>query len=774
MPSSEQLAQQALSTGDFQEAVNLFKRALESGPTFRKWSGLAVTYENLQAWPEARWASHKALELDIRDTRMLALQKRVDTNEAYEKKVSSRRGVSFRVHSDQIQIKKGKKWEEFTIRGINLGLGLPGYFPGEFAVMSGTYLKWFAMMHDAGFNTVRIYTLHPPAFYHALALHNQASVKKLYLIQEIWLELPDDNDFNATKYSSYVTQQVHKAVDAIYGNLTLPPMRGNPEGHYIDDVSQWTHSFLLGREWETCAVALYNTMMKNEKGDYFGEYIAMIGGTPFERWIAAQCDMIQGYETNMYGDSHPVSVVNWPTLDPLEHKSEASYYEGLKRQGLISAPPDVCQMDEDVEQLDSAKFKSVQGGGIYATYHVYPYYPDFLLVEGLESKNPYGEYLKKLKHHHQGMPIVIGEFGVPSSRDAAHWHPLGWNHGGLNEKAQGEINVQMMKTIFETGFSGAILFSWFDEWFKNNRLFVPYHLPRERRSLWFNAQNAEQTFGLLAMYPGYPDKKCTLSGNTREWNEAQILYEGAVQCKAMSDEGFLYLQLMTKEKIDFDTSSFLICLGTCGDTQGEYRLPVSSELLSPIPLTFCIELSGKEKSRILITAPYDKYLNHESKVIRPIASIQGGWVEMVQCVNERRLSKDLKTFYPPRFITMSPLRFGTLLSESPDSNSLSDFYYEGNTIEVRLPWALLNVTDPSSKSVLWVDHQGAYRKTEGINVVLLKQSSQAYHFIPRSGKKEDVQMIQWDEWNTPTYHTHLKESYGIVKKYLHSAGEEKK
>lgn len=92
MSSSEELAEKALSNGDFQEAVNLFKRALESGQTFQKWSGLAVAYENLQAWPEARWASHKALDLDTRDTRMPALQKRVDANEANEKKSRQQRG----------------------------------------------------------------------------------------------------------------------------------------------------------------------------------------------------------------------------------------------------------------------------------------------------------------------------------------------------------------------------------------------------------------------------------------------------------------------------------------------------------------------------------------------------------------------------------------------------------------------------------------------------------------------------------------------------------
>ncbi|MDP2076471.1 MAG: hypothetical protein Q8J85_00360 [Sulfuricurvum sp.] len=765
MPSIEHLAKQALTNKDFQEAVNLFKRALERNQTPDIWSGLAIAYENLHAWPEARWASYKALELDSSNTSMPILQKRIEAKEANEEKSTHASGVFFRVAGEQIQINKAKKWEEFTVRGINLGLGLPGFYPGEFAITRGTYLEWFALMQEAGFNTVRIYTLHPPAFYRALAIHNQKSVKKLYLIQEIWLELPEDNDFNGIDYSSYVTRQIRNAVDAIYGNLILLPTRGNPEGHYVDDVSQWTHSFLLGREWETCAVSLYNTMMKHKEEDYLGKFIKIKKGTPFETWIAAQCDAIQTYETTHYRDSHPVSVVNWPTLDPLEHWSEASYYDGLKSQGLITTVPDECQMDEDVEQLDLAKFSSIQGGGIYATYHVYPYYPDFLLVEDLASGNPYGAYLKKLKTHHKGMPIVIGEFGVPSSRDAAHWHPLGWNHGGLSEKEQGEINVKLIKTIFETGLSGEVLFSWFDEWFKNNRLFVPYHLPAHRRALWFNAQNAEQTFGLLGMYPGYPNKKCTLSANSQEWEDAQLLYEGNVQCKAMSDEGFLYFQLKSKEKIDFDTSSFLIGLGTCGDTQGEHRLPLKSELLSPVALTFCIELSGKKKSRILITAPYDKYLNHTSKVIRPITSIQGGWVEMVQCVNERRLSKDLKRFYPPRFITMSPLRFGTLLCTSPAFNSLSDFYYDENTIEVRLPWALLNVTDPSSKSVLWMDNESSYRKTDGINVVLLDQSSQTPQFTPISGQKKDVKAYQWDEWNTPTYHTEIKESYKAVKEY---------
>jgi Flp pilus assembly protein TadD len=75
MQRSDWLAAKALSNGDFQEAVNLFKRAMEEGQTAQRWFGLATAYENLQAWPEARWASHKALELNPTDIGIVTLQK---------------------------------------------------------------------------------------------------------------------------------------------------------------------------------------------------------------------------------------------------------------------------------------------------------------------------------------------------------------------------------------------------------------------------------------------------------------------------------------------------------------------------------------------------------------------------------------------------------------------------------------------------------------------------------------------------------------------------
>ena len=61
--------------------------------------------------------------------------------------------------------------------------------------------------------------------------------------------------------------------------------------------------------------------------------------------------------------------------------------------------------------------------GWFASYHAYPYYPDFMLYDpgydrarSREGRSNYFGYLKELKRHHAGMPLVISEYGVPSSR----------------------------------------------------------------------------------------------------------------------------------------------------------------------------------------------------------------------------------------------------------------------------------------------------------------------------------------------------------------------
>ena len=115
-----------------------------------------------------------------------------------------------------------------------------------------------------------------------------------------------------------------------------------------------------------------------------------------------------------------MSFSSWPTLDPLHHRTEGS------------------GGDEDTQHVDLANLDvSRAPAGFFASYHAYPYYPDFMMLDpgygkarSPEGRSSYFGYLRELVQHHAAIPTVISEYGVPSSRGTAHLHPLGWGHGG--------------------------------------------------------------------------------------------------------------------------------------------------------------------------------------------------------------------------------------------------------------------------------------------------------------------------------------------------------
>src|SRR5690606_10594302 len=67
----------------------------------------------------------------------------------------------------------------------------------------------------------------------------------------------------------------------------------------------------------------------------------------------------------------------------------------------------------------------------------------------------YFGYLRDLVRHHAGLPVVIAEFGVPSSRGLAHWQPQGLTHGGLDERAHAAATARLAAEIRDAGAAGA-------------------------------------------------------------------------------------------------------------------------------------------------------------------------------------------------------------------------------------------------------------------------------------------------------------------------------
>jgi hypothetical protein len=382
--------------------------------------------------------------------------------------------------------------------GVNLGSTTPGHQPGELSISAAQYRSWFAAMGWLGIRVVRIYTIHPPAFYTELARHNAENPDRpLYLMQGVYL--PDESYITEQNlYDPAVTtpfqREIADAAAAVSGHLTRSPERGRAGGIWNTDVTQWLIGWIVGVEMDPYAGAASdrrNASRPATDGRYFR---STPDATPTERWLAARMDELAGCQARA-GLSQPIAFVNWPSTDPLRH-------------------PEEPLAQEDLLQLDANHVRPTPAwpAGTFASYHAYPYYPDFqryepplLTFRYAGRPDPYAGYLTALRRHHGDMPTLITEFGVPSSIGSAHNGPLGRSQGDHSEQGAMRIDAELLRLIKDQGLAGGFLFGWTDEWFKFTWNTIT-HQDGERRQLWHDPLTNEQNFGLLAMdAAGSPD-----------------------------------------------------------------------------------------------------------------------------------------------------------------------------------------------------------------------------------------------------------------------------
>lgn len=284
---------------------------------------------------------------------------------------------------------------------------------------------------------------------------------------------------------------------------------GHASGKFEADVSPYVLGWVVGIEWDPYTVKATNDAhpgMKPFQGTYFQ---AASGASPFESWLAQMLDTL-AQEDMKFGWQHPVSFTNWVTTDPLTHPNEPSDTEDL-----VSVDP--------MQVRPQAGWKA----GYFASYHIYPYYPDLLRYEEKYQTykdsegniNPYAGYLHELREHHKGIPLIVAEYGVPSSRGMAHYGPLNRNQGMHSEKEQGEIDADLYRSIYNENLDGAVLFAWQDEWFKITWNTMELDSPIDRRPMWRNMLTNEEHFGLLAVEPGKSQEDTiVLDGKTDDWD----------------------------------------------------------------------------------------------------------------------------------------------------------------------------------------------------------------------------------------------------------------
>ena len=656
----------------------------------------------------------------------------------------------------------------FEIRGVNMGIGLPGKWATDYAVDKETYLRWFGYIKEMGANTIRVYTILQDDFYNAFYEYNESNPEDpLYLIHGVWVNDYIQNshrDAYDPDFRDQFIEDCKTVVDILHGQKKLSLGYGLGSGSYHKDISEWVIGYILGVEWEDVTVA-YTNHKYPEKNFYEGRYMYTTeDASPFEAMLCEVGDKIIEYESKRYKNQRLVAFSNWPTTDPFD------YPEDITRFFMKCAKVDV----EHIKTTD--EFIS----GHFASYHVYPYYPDYL--EYIDDKtgysytddgrvNTYLTYLKTLTNHHS-IPVVISEYGVSTGRGMAQIdRNTGRNQGNMSEKEQGQAIIDCYKDIMEAGCAGSCVFTWQDEWFK--RTWNTMHaVDLTKTPFWSDYQTNEQFFGLLSFDPGEEKSICYVDGDVSEWKEEDIVINNNTLSLSMKyDEKFIYF-LVHKDNFNPDVDKIYIPIDVTPKTGSNYC--INYDLKFDKEVDFVIAIDGQNNSRVVVQERYevlramfyhethdeDAFLNppeSDTPVFKTInlmlqtatPLITGDWTATAE-------------IYETGLLT-----YGNANPDRSDFNSLADYIFCGDYIEIKLPWQLLNFANPSEMMIhddYYENYGVEYIEIEHINVGIAGEGNDMRIHL------EAFALKGWGR--NVTYHERLKQSYYEVKEFWTSLSKQ--
>lgn len=663
-----------------------------------------------------------------------------------------------------IYIDQGNGLEPFEIRGVDLGVGIPGHFATDYAIDKETYLRWFKQIKEMGANTIRVYILQGSAFYEAFYEYNKDNPDPLYLIHGVWIDDYVQNshmDAFDADYLGRFKDDVHTLVDVIHGQRLVELGRLAGTGSYTKDVSPWVIGYLLGVEWEARTVA-FTDMMETDRSSFEGRYMKTTAdATPFEAMLAEVGNEALSYESRRYHQQRLVAFSNWATTDPLTYNEDIA----IKYEKYSTVDVEHIELTDEVLS------------GTFASYHVYPYYPDYLSflpdyymeTDPQGNVNTYYAYLKLLVEHHS-VPVVISEFGVPTSRAVSQVdRNTNRNQGFMSESAQGAALARCYQNIMDAGCAGSIIFTWQDEWFKRtwntmanvDLLKTPY---------WSDYQTNEQYFGLLSFDPGDERSVSYVDGDDEEWTDDDVIGEAYGRTLSMKyDEKFLYFMVRgsdvspaSKLYLPIDTTQKSGST-TCDDPDVSFDRAAD----------FLMVLDGEDNSRVLVQERYevlratslmtitgeDPYVDPpdaDATVFEPIELIL-----QVLSVYERPEvgladgTEDVRR-YSSTYET-GKLTYGDANPAHEDFNSLADFCYGDGFVEIKIPWQLLNFSNPSEMQIHddYYEHWGVENMHIDSMWVGVGDGSVTIPLFEESLKG----------WGTHvTYHERLKQGYYTVQK----------
>ena len=605
--------------------------------------------------------------------------------------------------------------------GVNLGATTPGHQPGELAITAADYRRWFAEMGRLGIRAVRIYTIHPPGFYAELRAYNRAHPDApLYLVQGVYL--PDESYpsrprglYDPTVETAF-RRELADAVGAVRGELHRAPERGRADGDWRADVTPWLAGWIVGVEWDPFGVQRTDRVDRIAPTTAGRFFRSTSDATPTERWLAASMDHLASLEA-AHGISTPIAFANWPTTDPLRHPAEP-----LPQEDLVGV------------DANHVRPTAAWPAGTFASYHAYPYYPDFQRHEPalrryeLDGRSdPYAGYLAALRKHHGAIPVMVTEFGVPSSIGSGHGGPLGRDQGAHSEEEAMRIDADLLRVIHREGLSGAFLFSWIDEWFK----FTWNTLPRQepvaaRRQLWHDPWTNEQWFGLVAADAGPAEPAGRVVRERRT---------GIREVRVATDPSWLHLRIRLEHH-----AAIRLTLGFDVVPGGAARLPGTTTPDGTSDYAVVLDLV-KGTGQAYVRPTLDPLPLDYSPLPHDVVRSKDGWNEMLLSTSRALVVPTTGQRMAYETIDVGALRRGSWEPSSPEYDSRATWHASGRDVTIRIPWMQLGIVDPSSHRAL------VPRMRNGIPVATTV-------YVPRVGLRVVSPLegttdadLAWEGWN---------------------------
>lgn len=606
----------------------------------------------------------------------------------------------------------GGYYEELIFRGVEITSFLPGSKPTEYRTGTQTYLRWFDQIADMGANAVHVPVIMDSDFYEALDQHNADSETPLYLLQGIGVSenaLSADGNMYENGMYEEMLQTGRAAVDVIHGRRIIAFQKIGGTGHYRRDVSKWTIGYLLEPEWLPDLIA-YTDHSAGRNGSYRGMfYETADGASVTEAMLAEVMDTMTAYEHDKYQRQRPIGFVAQPECDFLRY--EEVYARQLHKYAWL-----------DMEHIQPA---ASNRAGCFAAYRLYEYCQDYQKYLSAEQKpfaaqyltqasgeTPFSGYMKLLYGHHS-MPL-IASYSSSSARGCASAF-----HRPMTERQQGQDLAAISRQLEQDGWAGGFISSWQDVWI--HRSFnTAFAQDEDTGYCWHDLQTEGQCSGLMAFDPG-EEAVCVLDGKPGEWTGRQPVYaDGNRKLYAAYDEEALYLLL---EGVPASEPCY-IGLDTCPEAGARHSETPELVFDREADFVVCVASSG---ARVLVNERYDAtraHFHYEMTGDDPFAPPPDQDTERFLPVRlalpTAKLIDDLNT--ENRILTRlrayetGILREGNGDPESDAYDSLADFCRGEDCLELRLPWLMLNVGDPSAMAV-----HGDYYKRYGVEYLPVRE-----------------------------------------------------